>query len=138
MRKSQRDRGFVYIVTVLVCAVVLLLFWGDRQLPTVSAQSAGLSCTNPVTGLDITIDDTSGGVTVLSASLVRCAALIYNNGTGDIRCGDANDIITSTAGIQLKAESTLTLGPIDGVTAGWKCIREGVTNSTVSVLQSFQ
>ena len=91
------------------------------------------ACNAPDVGMDITIDNTAGGVEVVAANPKLCTALIYNHGAENIRCAFKNETPSSTLGILLKPEATWTLGIDDGVQLGINCIRTGVSNSTVSV-----
>lgn len=84
---------------------------------------------------DITVDSTSGGVTVLAANNHRCGVLITNSSANDMRCAPTNITVTTTVGYYVKGNTTLELGPGEAKDA-WKCIRTGVSSATASVLES--
>lgn len=83
---------------------------------------------------DITVDATSGGVTVLGSSITRCGAVIKLVSGGQIKClssGQGNP--STTAGF------TLDVGDVLGVDTeaqeAYKCIRTGGTSGIVTVVE---
>lgn len=85
---------------------------------------------------DVTVDATTGGVTVMEASATRCCALIDNTGEADMRCAPTTMTVTATKGKLVKAGLALTLG-VEGRQA-WKCIRTGDTSTTANVAECVQ
>src|SRR5262245_24473478 len=104
---------------------------GVQSCLTVTMNSQGSS------GADITIDNTAGGVSVMLASTTRCAALIRNSGSNQMRCGPTSQTLTATAyGIVVDAGQALTLGPYGEVSQAWKCIRTGGSSTTANIAES--
>lgn len=80
---------------------------------------------------DVTVDGTSGGVTVLAANTNRKAAFIQNVGTANMRVGTGT--LTASHGLQLVPGATLVLESPFCPTAAIKAIRESSTSTTVAV-----
>lgn len=85
--------------------------------------------TNPT---DITVNDVSASI--LAANTSRVSFMVQNTGAETIRVG-IGITPTSTRGIQLKAGATLTMDSPFPITSAINAIREGSSNSTVSVVE---
>lgn len=121
-------KGFalVSLLVVLVAGNAL----ADPLCDTVDINAQGTS------DADITVDSTSGGVTVMAASVTRCGALIINSGAAAMRCGPTSMTISSTKGAYIAEGGVLVLG-VEGRQA-WRCIRTSGTSTSANVVEAIQ
>lgn len=85
------------------------------------------SFTNPT---DITVSSTSGQI--LAANVSRVAFMIQNTGSANVRVG-IGITPTATRGFQLTPGQILTMEPPFQITSAVNAIREGGSDSSVSV-----
>lgn len=124
--------------------VLLALAWVPAQAQTaVNMPPAKQSCqtvtvnSQGTSNAAVSVDNTSGGKTVLAASTTRCGAIITNlAGGGDMLCGPSTIVVTTTVGYYISAGQSLVLGT-EGQQA-WKCIRQAGSNATAYVVEATQ
>ena len=128
-------RNYLLALCCLVLLGLLVVSGLDTPLPAWAQGSR--HCSQPSTGVDITVDDTAGGVVLLTANLHRCVATI-KVGAADIRIAPTGDTLDASTGWLLMANTYVTLGPEDGVTLGWKGIRTTGVSSDCSILEGIE
>lgn len=100
--------------------------------PTVKTQ--GTTTTNTAgtqtNNADITVDGTTGGVTIIAANANRKKAIIQNVGTANIRVGTGT--LTATTGTQLVPGASAVWEAPFCPTAALKAIRETSTSSSAA------
>ena len=87
----------------------------------------------PVVGL--VVDSTAGGVTVLTANMQRCQALIQNTGTAPMSCAPLPTVVTAAVGVLVQGGQTLEMG-VEGQQQ-WNCIRTTGTSTTVTRVETL-
>jgi len=86
-------------------------------------------------GNAITIDNTSGGVSIMLANQARCGGTISNTGAGAMNCAPTTETVSSTIGQTIAAGQAYNFGP-EGQQA-WKCIRTTSTSTTANVAEAL-
>lgn len=85
-------------------------------------------------GADITIDATSGGVSITAAKTLRCGGTFKNVGTAAMRCGPTGQSIDSTHGALLNPGDYVNFG--SEFQEVWKCIRTTGSSTSVNVVEA--
>lgn len=86
-------------------------------------------------GTNFTISTTP--VTILANNGNRCAAAIVNVGANNVNCAFRGKTPSATVGSTILPEQGITLGLGDGVIQQVQCIRQGASDSTVTVWESY-
>lgn len=84
---------------------------------------------------DVSVDGTSGGVTVLASNSARKGLLIKNIGAASCRIGTAGTAPTASKGHQLASGEALFMVMPNCTTEAIKAIRETSTSTTLSVME---
>ena len=119
---------------------LLLLLWSAKAMAG-GCHNVGVNLLNG--GAAITVDNTAGGVAVVSQTLNRCSLLLCNSqayGSGnDMRCCQVTGYYTctptSSVGTLIPAGTCKSYGP-EGV-QGWNCIRTGASNASADINEAL-
>lgn len=96
-----------------------------------SVDGAGVVTTIAV---DVTVDNTAGGVVLLAANTARKKLIVQNTGAQPMRVNFGSDP-TTTTGLQMPANTTREFGWPYPITSEVKAIREGGTNTTATAME---
>jgi hypothetical protein len=86
-------------------------------------------------GNAITIDNTSGGVSIMLANSQRCGGTIQNTGAAAMNCAPTTETVSATIGFTIAAGASYNFGP-EGAQA-WKCIRTTSSSTTANVAEAL-
>ena len=123
----------VLLFTLCLCALAVPAWATDFQPANSACLTVSVNLQGSA-GAGITVDATSGGVTVMAANAKRCGAIITNYGAADIRCVSSTQTPTATVGYPVPAGQSLRLG-LEGQQA-YKCIRTTGTSAEVDVIEA--
>lgn len=101
-----------------------------NPLPVIQVLASG----TPTHQSDITVDGTSGGVTLLAANANRKGVFIQNTGIANMRVS-LGGIPTATTGIQLAGGQIMALSTPFIPVGTIKAIRESGTSTTAAVVE---
>ena len=126
------------LVRMLVASMMLAYLLAPSVVVSAQVTSVQDACLSASTmqmpSTAITIDNTAGGVSVLTAKSKRCAALIKNVGTADMNCAPTTYTVSTTLGWLVSPGETLGLTS-EGREA-WKCIRTTSNSTSVVVIEA--
>ena len=116
--------------------VLLLPMAAHAQYP--QACNGTITNAKGSSGGDITCDNTSGGVSLLSPNQSRCAVTMLNTSSNTVRiCDTSVPTCDSSHGFTLIGGASLTLGP-ESSRETYKCIQTGASSGTLNTIEAVQ